>query len=78
MKVTYTGMSTITSFKKSKEGIKYVLVGILYQRPGWEGYCAETKVLSYDWYDTISRFKPDTDIDIQEFNNQIVSISAVK
>lgn len=78
MKVVYTGYTTFKSFKKDPNGIDFLVIGIVWADPRWHGYRAENKFIPYSFLPTVERLAPESEIIIEEFNNQIISLTPVK
>lgn len=78
MKCTFTGYRSGVSYKNDPNGRQYLMIGILYNDPSWEGIHAESKMVPSSFLPIVRDLKPNSTINIDEFNRQIMDISPVK
>lgn len=77
MKVQFTGYSSFTSYKKNPSGDTYLIIGIVYKNPNWQGLCAESKMIPTSFLADVQSWKVNSIIDIEEFNRKIQDITLV-
>lgn len=78
MKVTYTGYTKFVSKKSDPNGRDCLMIGIVYSDPRWVGLRAESKFIPYSFLQDVALWKPNSVIDIQEFNGQVMAIELIK